>query len=210
MLRPLLVSLLVTALVVLGGVVLLDPGQEEPQRQAPLPVALESLDTTALVVRRAAFCDAVPESDVAAAVGTGEVEATAYGNGEMAPVAGAEDVVHEFGCTWTAADGRAAAAWVFAPPVTPERATELVDAAAAGCEQLSAPAYGSPGVALLCPGDDPALATVSFRGLFGDAWLTCTLTAEAADAADPAAGRSALVDRTGRWCASVALAAADA
>lgn len=204
MVRALVFSLAVTALLVVGGVALLGPSESEPEAPRPLPVALESLDTTTLVVRRAAFCDAVPDSDVAAAVGTGEVDATAYGNGDLAMVGGSEDVAHEYGCAWTAEDGRAAAAWVFAPPVTAQRAAELAAAAATGCEALTAPAYGSPTAAVACPTADPARVTVSFRGLFGDAWLACSLTG---DAAEP---REELVDRAGRWCATVALAAGPA
>jgi hypothetical protein len=41
---------------------------------------------------------------------------------------------------------------------------------------------------------------VTFHGLFGDAWLSCSLSAVGAD-------QDGLVDRTGRWCVAVAQAA---
>ena len=90
-------------------------------------------------------------------------------------------------------------AWVFAPPVTRSRATELVEDAAGreGCTRAAtAPAYGSPSVALVCPAGDRRWA--SFRGLYGDAWLACSLAAPAS------LTEQQLLDRAGRWCVAVA------
>jgi hypothetical protein len=108
--------------------------------------------------------------------------------------------VHEFGCTWTAGGSRAEA-WVFVPPVTRERARTLADLAReqAGCTAVAgAAAYGDPSAATSCRAD--AGIEVSYRGLFGDAWLACALTA-------PGGKQQELTDRAGRWCAAVATAA---
>ena len=73
-----------------------------------------------------------------------------------------------------------------------------------GCRPLpDAAPFGDPSVALLCRsrGDGGALVA-SYRGLFGDAWLTCAVQPDAAtDEADLAA-------RADRWCAAVLGAAA--
>ena len=63
-----------------------------------------------------------------------------------------EDVAHEFGCRYSAADGTMAQAWVFAPPVDAAGAERLVKAAgkAAGCEVDIGPTFGSPTLALTC------------------------------------------------------------
>ena len=53
-------------------------------------------------------------------------------------------------------------------------------------------------VALLCR--QGGARQQSYRGLFGDAWLTCQLSAPAGVAA------SVLQDRAGRWCVAVAQA----
>ncbi|MEG3093508.1 hypothetical protein U1703_18875, partial [Sphingomonas sp. PB1R3] len=58
--------------------------------------------------------------------------------------------------------------------------------------------YGVPSLALACV--DGGTRVLSYRGLFGDAWLTCQLTAPETVAA------AAHEDRTGRWCVSVASA----
>jgi hypothetical protein len=108
-------------------------------------------------------------------------------------------VAQEFGCSWTGGSGTVASGWVFAPPVTVERAQELVAAArsAKGCAPLpGAATYGSPSVALTCTAG--GVTTLSFQGLFGDAWLVCRLAGSRA--ADPA-------NVADRWCASVLLAA---
>lgn len=175
----------------------------------PPSIALGDLDTESLTVLRAEFCDRVPGTAVAEALGLEEgaepERSRSWTNGDRVRVGpgskrGIRDVVHEHGCRWSTA-GVTAAAWVFAPPVAPARARDLrADALATrGCSELAAaPAYGSPSLALRCEGTGGT--TLSFRGLFGDAWLTCTLGGGAA-AAD--------VDRAGRWCAAVAQAAAD-
>lgn len=213
-----LAAAVLTTLTVLGGVLVGGPSQVDPGADAPAadpsptdPAAvLDGLED--LVVRRASFCAAVSDATAADALGDEVASTGSYDSGQRVRLTGdVRDVAHEFGCTWRSG-GATARAWVFAPPVSPERARALVRAAeqADGCTRVPAPAYGSPGVALQCErGGRPE---ASYRGLFGDAWLTCTLlpAAAGADGADGAAG-AADPDATVRaasWCAAVATAAA--
>ncbi len=205
-LRTLLIALVATVVAVTVGVLVVggDEPAPVPPAAAPPPATLSSLDTTELLVARTDFCTTVPEDAVADAVAGPVDEVVAYGNGRRARIVGSlRDVAHEFSCAWSAADGTVARAWVFAPPVTSERATALAGSARrdAGCEPLAgAPSYGVPSVALECT--EGGSRRQSFRGLFGDAWLTCQLTAPAAV---PAAE---LTERTSRWCAAVVQSAA--
>jgi hypothetical protein len=92
---------------------------------------------------------------------------------------------------------------VFAPPITVVQARNLAAAArtAPGCGVLpGAPAFGRPSTGAVCRADGTLEA--SYRGLFGDAWLACSLAVPAAGA-DP----KELADRAGRWCVTVAEAA---
>ena len=80
-------------------------------------------------------------------------DSSAWENGDTIDLGnGVEDVVHEFGCRYTAEDGTIAQAWVFAPPVDAAGAQRLVKAAgkATGCEAGSGPAFGAPTLALTC------------------------------------------------------------
>lgn len=196
---PLLAAAVVVTLVPVGAGVLLSSPPSAPPAE-PLATPLASLDTTAMTLARAPFCDRVPAADVTAALGEAADDGEAWSNGDPVTLPdGSTDVGHEYGCRWSLASGAAVAAWVFAPPVTPESAAALVTAAGRteGCTPVTgAPAYGSPSVALTCG------STVSFRGLFGDAWLVCEATSLPA----PGAGGDP-VERAGRWCSSVALAA---
>lgn len=177
-------------------------GDRTPEREKASYDALDlaDFDTTTAVVQRAPFCDLVPEEAVKAALGS-DAKVTAYGNGEESGALPSGDVAHEYGCIY-AGDGAEARAWVFAPPVAATRATALVEAATAGkgcTAPADAPAYGTPSTALVCITGDRR--TISYRGLFGDAWLACTLTVGVAtDQADQ-------VSRAGRWCVAVAEAA---
>ncbi|GAB3069201.1 hypothetical protein [Nocardioides zeae] len=185
-------------------------GDDEPEEAEPTvapPPALVDLDTTALVVERAPFCDDVDPAAVTAALGTaddGEAEAATYSSGDAVDLgSGEERLVHELGCRWSdgAAEPTSAAAWVFVPPVPPADAEQYVAATPTdGCNALEGPAFGAPTLALACAVD--GATEVSFRGLFGDAWLTCILTA-------PTVTTSAeeVVERAGSWCAAVAVAA---
>lgn len=206
-LRILLAAAVLTTLTVLGGVLLGGPAREAPRTDTPSagPTAIDDGGAlTGLEVRRAAFCPAVPETAAATALGGAVATTDSYDSGQRTQLTQqVRDVVHEFGCTWRS--GKASArAWVFAPPVSRDRARSLVQAAVQrdGCTRADAPEYGSPGVALQC--ERGGRTEVSHRGLFGDAWLTCTLLPSVADDADPAD----LTVRAGRWCAAVATAAA--
>ena len=81
---------------------------------------------------------------MARALGEEPSEGSAYRSGQRIRISDdVADVVHEFGCRWTAGDG-VAEAWVFVPPVTRERATDLVRD---GCRGVEAPAFGEPSTA---------------------------------------------------------------
>jgi hypothetical protein len=156
---------------------------------------LADVDTTSLVVARAPFCDAVDPAAVARALGEEPAEGSAYRSGQRIKLSDdVADVVHEFGCRWTAGDG-VAEAWVFVPPVTRERAADLVRT---GCRGVQDPAFGEPST--VCRTQADGVATYTFRGLFGDAWLTCRLVV--------GAGQQETLDRADRWCAAVATGAA--
>ncbi|SDO46942.1 hypothetical protein SAMN05192576_4055 [Nocardioides szechwanensis] len=204
--RSLLLALGATAVAVGVGVLVTDG--EEPQAPATVDVPsvpLSEFDTTELVAQRTEFCDTVPDEAVTEALAGESIATAAYGNGDRAKVAGTvRDVAHEFSCAWRGADGTVARAWVFVPPVTPAAADSLIDEARkrAGCEpDAGAPAYGVPSLALVC--EDGGTRLRSYRGLFGDAWLTCQLSTPTTVAA------TAQQDRASRWCVSIATAAAD-
>ncbi len=205
----LLAATVVTALAVGGVLAMRDSPSETPEQAAPSRTpeptpapSLADVDTTSLVVSRAGFCGAVPDDAVTAALGGAPTAADAYANGERATLAdGVEDVSHEFGCVWAAGDVEARA-WVFAPPVSPADAQALRKAADQqdGCRSGDgAAAFGDPGVALVCR--TPAGSVASYRGLFGDAWLACSVTG---------ASRQDASAKADRWCAAVAVAAGSA
>ena len=206
------VVLVVLALLVTGGVVYagLQARDPEPTRTSapkgsPTPSPSESLasvDLSDLPIERTAFCDRLDEGDVEDALG-GTVSGTAhYDSGDRVPLAtGLTDVSHEFDCTFDAADGTQARAWVFAEPVTAAIGRSIVREARAekGCTVLDkAPAYGTPSVATLCRTAKPATQAVALRGLFGDAWLTCRLSAPGAPA------EAEVTSRAEQWCVRVA------
>lgn len=66
-----------------------------------------------------------------------------------------------------------------------------------GCSSTRDVGFGSPSVSTRCTGD--GTTEESYRGLFGDAWLTCTLSTPG----DPVD----LPERTSAWCVSVLEAA---
>jgi hypothetical protein len=174
-------------------------GDDQPEKPAPSAdsTPLADFSTDGVTITRGDFCPRVAPSAVEEALGSASEAADSYSNGDRAPVTGGvHDVAHEYGCTWTAADGSVARAWVFAPPVTAAQAAELGRAAAGkGCRAIKdAPAYGDPSVAVRCG------AETAFHGLFGDAWLSCSVQSATGTP-------ESLLDRTGRWCVTVAQAA---
>jgi len=202
-LRALLLSALLTLVPVAIGVAVSGDATLTREPAAYQGTPLAEFDTTEAVVQRAPFCDLVPAAAVKEALGDSATLA-AYGNGEQSEAFPGADVAHEYGCRFSPADAAVvgeARGWVFAPPVTVDAAQQLATAPVAKkCAPLpDAPAYGTPSTALVCPGD--GVQTVSFHGLFGDAWLACSLTLPAEVAPEE------IVDRAGRWCVAVAEAA---
>jgi hypothetical protein len=138
---------------------------------------------------------------VEVALGAEPADVSAYRSGQRIKVHDdLADVVHEFGCRWTSG-GDIAEAWVFAPPVTRRRAALLARSAAGpDClDGVGTARFGRP--TAVCAKEKGATYSVRYQGLFGDAWLTCSLSV----AGEP----DATVDeRASRWCAAVATSAA--
>ncbi|MFS3128648.1 hypothetical protein ACLM5J_09605 [Nocardioides sp. Bht2] len=181
-------------------------GDDKGETEAPLPTLREVLATDP-AVNPTSFCDRIDERVFATTIG--EVAgSTSYGNGERATVApGVEDVAHEVDCTFTGAEGIVARAWVFVPPVTPERAKKLVTSASGtrGCKTTPGREFGTPGLHTLCA--DGNAVTATLQGLFTDTWFSCSLSVP-----DLEATRLDSTDVTVRadaWCAA-ALSAASA
>lgn len=212
--RLLLLALVTTAAVVAAGAWFIVGGGDDedssspphtPTPSTPTSTPLADVDTLTLAVPRTSLCAVAPPEALEQALGAAPSDQTEYGDGQPAVVApGVRDVVHEYGCSWTAGD-TTARAWVFAPPVTVTEGRDLVKAARSteGCTAVAkAPAFGRPSAALTCA--KGKRTEVSFRGLFGDAWLTCTLEERV-----PRAARAEAIDRAGRWCGALAVAASD-
>jgi hypothetical protein len=203
--RRLLLAAAATVVAVGGGIVVLDGNETPPEGPASASTPLTSFDTSQVTILRTGFCDRVADTAVAEALRTGPERDVSYGNGDRVRLAaGVRDRAHEYGCSWRAG-GRSAEAWVFAPPVTRATARDLLRRARAteGCEPVpDAPAYGVPSAGLVCT--TGRSQEVSFRGLFGDAWLVCSIGSH-----DVSAGQGAdtAVDRAGRWCVAVVRAA---
>ena len=174
-------------------------GGSSPAPTPPKPTPLASYDGTVAHVQRVSFCTRIPKDAVADAVGTSKVTTAHYGNGERLP--GTEDLSHEYGCVFADSDV-IARSWVFVPPVTPARAAHLVTSArkAPGCHTTPAAKFGSPAIGTVC--SSGAIRTVTYRGLFGDAWLACSIAAPTKDASE-----AELVARAGIWCVRVATTA---
>lgn len=193
----------VVAVVGLGACTGDDPEESGTARPPTTPLA--SYATDDVTINRAPFCENLSVSALEEVLGGPVASSTTYENGDRAKLsAGVRDVAHEYDCTYTAADSSTARAWLFAPPVPDDRARELVREATReqGCRpQPDAPAFGEESVALVC--ETGRLVTASFRGLFGDSWLSCSLALPAGSLDE-----EELLDRAGRWCVQVADAAA--
>src|SRR5699024_4954576 len=101
-------------------------------------------------------------------------------------------------------ESRTARAWVFVPEVTKQRAKELVDAAGRteGCRLADGKEFGAPGTGRVCRTGGETEA--SYRGLFVDTWLACSLTHHG-----PQLDRDGLLREAGEWCVSAAGAVAE-
>lgn len=199
-LHGMLAAIGATALLVGTGVWLTAEPEADPAREPGYrPAALADHDTGSVALVRGPFCDLLADGAVEHAVDGDPGTPTTWTDGDELPDVG---VVHEYGCRWTAGGGAEASAWVLSPPVTEQRADRLADAAGREGEcrtRSDAPAYGAPSVALLCTAERSHRA--SYRGLFGDTWLTCTL------ALPSRVPERQLLERTGAWCVAVAEAA---
>jgi hypothetical protein len=81
----------------------------------PTPTTVTNLDGSGVRLARAPFCDRVTDTAVRAALGRSAASDNTWGNGDPVPADGPDSgptgqVGHEFGCSWTAADGAAAPA----------------------------------------------------------------------------------------------------
>lgn len=184
-------------LVLVAGCTGADPEGDAPSPSASSPEAAG--DLSGLAIERTPFCESLPTAAITAALGGKAADSTVYGNGDEVEVRpGRREVVHEVGC-WFDAGGARAWVWMFAPPVPDPEAERLVRRLdRPGCEELSADGFGEPATALACLSGEEE--TVSYHGLFGDAWLGCSLT-------DPDSGPAELRRRAEMWCFAAARAA---
>lgn len=175
-----------------------DDEQPEPDPQAE-PTTLASYDAEGLSVVRGPFCDRVSPTGIEHALGDAPETHDAWDNGDLVRLPdGSRDRIHEHGCSWTAEDGTRARAWVFVPPVTVRQARSLVeDASGPACSTTPQTDFGRVSLATSCAED--GVTEQTYRGLFSDAWLTCSLSVpdESSD----------LDQRTSAWCVSVLEAA---
>jgi hypothetical protein len=187
-----------------------NPGEKAARPQvsaAASPTALADFDTSSLSVRRAEFCESIPAAAVVRALGGTVTKSTSYINGEQAAIRpGLRDVAHEFSCAYSASNGARARAWVFAPPVTRTMARRVISGLRGNgrCRTPPSTAFGKPSLATICR--SPAGTEAAYRGLFADAWLSCSITRERVAGQ---VSEAALLARAGAWCVEVA-AAADA
>lgn len=174
-----------------------EPADEQPTVR---PTPLSEFDPASVVITRTDFCDFVPAEAVEAAVGP-DAETNHQGNGSQIEVDGGMDLSHEYSCEWTGPKGTAQA-WVFVPRITEARAKALARSqrTTKGCREIEGD-FGDPGVGTVCDRDGGTVA--SYRGLFVDSWLTCTLERSGAK-------EKKLVELTGEWCVATAKAAGQA
>jgi hypothetical protein len=172
------------------------PGPSPPETAETDRADLSRVDVLPV---RAPFCGRISEDAVTAAVGQG-ARASDYASGAKTTLEpGLTDVAHEFGCVFTKGTD-VARIWLFAAPVTADRAERLVDDAdqTKGCEPVGELTFGSPGSVLLCQTKtELALRAV---GRLGDSWVHCELSSA------PTAAESEVTDRGQAWCAAAASA----
>lgn len=208
----LVTSLAVTGLVVGGALVVTTvPGSSPPDTGPPTgpaggrapsaePTTLASYDVTGVEVVRAPFCEQVSPTGIEHALGGPPASHEVWGNGDRVRLPdGSLDRVQEYGCTWTAADGTTASAWVFVPPVDRATARSLArEEPATECRPFDGDRFGSPGASWACPTEGGTQER--YAGRLGDAWLTCALTSTGQ--------RDGELDaRTSEWCVTVVEAA---
>lgn len=164
---------------------------------SPEPTPIERLNTDAIRIPRIDFCSFIAKDDVRDALAVDKatkLEAEAWTNGDKAPVtAQVQDVIAEHLCQWTA-DESVVRAWVFAPPVTPKFARQVVAAQrrTEKCRVEPGSTFGKPSVHQIC---NTTTRRVRREGLFTDTWLGCEVSGSASLAE--------LRRRADRWCSSV-------
>lgn len=190
---------LLAAVLVLCGCQAGTQTDRAPASPSARATGLGGLDSAATLVQREAFCGRLEAGAPQRALGGEVVDTEEYSPGDTAEVVeGTRAVADEWSCTYRSDRGVSARAWLFAPPITARRAGVLVRAARGrGCTPPTPRRdFGRPSVGRVCPSGDQT--TVSWRGLFGDAWLACSLTAPRAET-----GRAELIARAEAWCAEV-------
>jgi hypothetical protein len=165
----------------------------EPPTAAPAvePTPLDGYVTSGVTLIRSEFCDRVTGEAVMAALGEEPTADRSWLPGTRLP--GSSDISNEFGCSWTAGPVRATA-WVFAPPVTADRAGDFArESVGKACERLAtAPDLGAPSVARHCA----HAGLTSVHGLVGDTWVGCEISGRPVPGVDDTA-------RVGEWCVAV-------
>lgn len=179
------------------------------------------LDLSGLTVPRADICDLVGSDDVGQALAGTLADTAHYANGEELEVTpGRVDIAHEHGCVYVGEDGTVARTWIFARPVPPQEARELVRRARRGrdCAFPESVRFGTPSLTSVCEvadiptgpddrddgaaGSDDAAVRARLEGLFHDTWMGCEVS-------DPVAvlethdGRADVVRRAEQWCTDV-------
>lgn len=178
-------------------------GQTPPEGPDAEPTVestpLADYDTDGLTLVRGEFCERVTEAAVVTALGADPAETESWEPGRRLP--GSRDISNEFGCSWTT-PSVTARSWVFAPPVTRERATDLAtELVGMKCEELAdAPPLGDPGVAQRC-GLNTGATLTGFYGLVGDAWVGCEVNRGPLSSTSPT--EPAESARVGEWCVAV-------
>lgn len=194
-----LLATLVTAVLVVSGVLRDRPSAVDEPVAAPPEIPLAQLPLADVAASRTAFCDRVPDAAVEAAVGS-VVAADEYRSGETARLEpGLRDVAHEFGCTYDHA-GTTARAWVFAAPVSRVAAQGLTEDTDGrqGCEPGGVLRFGDPGTTVVCT--ERRERVFRAAGLIGDAWVHCELAVPRGDAEPD------FLERAQRWCVAAVYA----
>lgn len=171
-------------------------GESDPERPPAQPTAaatpLTDYGTSGLTVARGEFCNGVVDAAITAALGDEPTTEESWLPGNRLPES--RDLSNEFGCSWESGSVRATG-WVFAPPITRQRAADFArEAVGRKCERLeTAPDLGEPSVAQHC---GTGAETTAFHGLVGDAWVGCEISGLPVSGGDDTA-------RVGEWCVAV-------
>ena len=208
---PLLLALVavtgaaVTAAALVFGPYASDPAAERSEPGPSPSVSKRPLGLSNLPVARNLACQTLEDRELAAALGGDVDDRDDYTSGDTIEIApGVTDIAHEDGCVFRAGVAEARV-WVFAAPVGTPEARRLVKETRGvrGCTfPRDTTGFGTPGLTSVCPvpprDGEPAAIAATLRGLFGDAWLSCRLSAAAGE------GPNAVRQRADQWCVHVA------